>query len=122
MASGLLSDNDRLLFAASKSARSLLDHRVEAQAEMPSRAQPIRLATCWNPITGIVGCCAFAASGYSAAPPSSVMNSRRFMFHPVEDHSTLDASSVSGRRGLRPSLTLNGHGLARNPAAQHLPP
>jgi hypothetical protein len=79
MASGLLSDNDRLLFAASKSARSLLDHRVEAQAEMPSRAQPIRLATCWNPITGIVGCCAFAASGYSAAPRSSVRNSRRFI-------------------------------------------
>src|SRR5262245_55694644 len=33
-----------------------------------------------NPITGIVGCCARAASGHAAAaPPSSVMNSRRLM-------------------------------------------
>ena len=30
-----------------------------------------------NPITGIAGCCARAASGHAAAPPSSVMNSRR---------------------------------------------
>jgi hypothetical protein len=27
---------------------------------------------------GILGCCARAASGHAAAPPSSVMNSRRF--------------------------------------------
>jgi hypothetical protein len=33
-----------------------------------------------NPITGIVGCCAHAASGHAtAAPPSSVTNSRRLM-------------------------------------------
>src|SRR6516225_966555 len=33
-----------------------------------------------NPITGIAGCCARAASGHAAAaPPSSVMNSRRLM-------------------------------------------
>src|SRR5262249_26793802 len=33
-----------------------------------------------NPITGIDGCCARVASGRAAAvPPSSVMNSRRFM-------------------------------------------
>ena len=33
-----------------------------------------------NPITGIAGCCARAASGHAAAaPPSSVMNSRRPM-------------------------------------------
>ena len=31
-----------------------------------------------NPITGIAGFCARAASGHAAAPPSSVMNSRRF--------------------------------------------
>jgi hypothetical protein len=32
-----------------------------------------------NPTTGIVGCCARAASGHAAAaPPKSVMNSRRF--------------------------------------------
>ena len=36
--------------------------------------QPLR-----NPITGIAGCCARAASGHAAAaPPRSVMNSRRF--------------------------------------------
>jgi hypothetical protein len=36
-----------------------------------------------NPITGIAGCCArarsgHAATGHAAAPPSSVMNARRF--------------------------------------------
>ena len=35
-----------------------------------------------NPITGIVGCCARAASGHAAAPPSSVMNSRRLIRSP----------------------------------------
>src|SRR5215469_18381530 len=32
-----------------------------------------------NPITGIAGCCARAASGHVAALPRSVMNSRRFI-------------------------------------------
>jgi hypothetical protein len=32
-----------------------------------------------NPITGVAGCCARAAHGDSAAPPSAVMNARRFM-------------------------------------------
>ena len=35
-----------------------------------------------KPITGIAGCCARAASGHAAAPPSSVMNSRRFTRSP----------------------------------------
>ncbi len=36
-----------------------------------------------NPITGIAGCCARAASGHAtAAPPRSVMNSRRFIRSP----------------------------------------
>ena len=40
-----------------------------------------------NPITGIAGCCARAASGHAAAaPPSSVMNSRRLMVPQSEDH------------------------------------
>jgi hypothetical protein len=30
-----------------------------------------------NPTTGTPACCALAASGHTAAPPSSVMNSRR---------------------------------------------
>jgi hypothetical protein len=32
-----------------------------------------------KPITGIASCCAVAATGHATAPPSSVMNSRRFM-------------------------------------------
>ena len=50
-----------------------------AEAAHEVRARP--RATCWrNPITGIAGCCARAASGHAAAaPPRSVMNSRRFM-------------------------------------------
>ena len=35
-----------------------------------------------NPITGIPGCCARAASGQAAAPPSAAMNSRRLMNSP----------------------------------------
>ena len=35
-----------------------------------------------NPITGIAGCCARAASGHAAAPPSPAMNSRRFIRSP----------------------------------------
>jgi hypothetical protein len=31
-----------------------------------------------NPITGIAGCCPRAVRGHAAAPPSSVMKSRRF--------------------------------------------
>ena len=46
-----------------------------------------------NPITGIAGCCARAASGHAAAaPPSSVMNSRRL--HSIT--SSARASSVGG--------------------------
>jgi hypothetical protein len=32
-----------------------------------------------KPITGIAGCCALAASGHAAAPPSPAMNSRRLV-------------------------------------------
>jgi hypothetical protein len=46
-------------------------------------ATPGRGVLCRNPTTGIAGCCARAASGHAAAaPPSSVMNSRRFMSLP----------------------------------------
>jgi len=36
-----------------------------------------------NPITGSAGCCARAAKGHVATPPSSVINSRRLLI-PVE--------------------------------------
>src|SRR5215831_2546319 len=49
--------------------RQMLLHRLQTEASAPR-----------SPTTGIVGCCACAASGHAAAaPPSSVMNSRRFM-------------------------------------------
>ena len=35
-----------------------------------------------NPITGIAGCCARAASGHAAEPPSSEINSRRLTVSP----------------------------------------
>jgi hypothetical protein len=35
-----------------------------------------------KPITGIPACCARATSGHAAAPPSSVMNCRRFIRSP----------------------------------------
>ena len=37
-----------------------------------------------NPITGIAGCCARAASGHAAAVPISVMNSRRLIAAPAD--------------------------------------
>ena len=51
-----------------------------------------------NPITGIAGCCARAASGHAAAaPPSSVMNSRR-------SHSITSSARASSDGGIsRPS-------------------
>ena len=53
-------------------------------------AEPLHM----NPITGIAGCCARAASGHlAAAPPSSVMNSRRH--HSIT--SSARASTVAGR-------------------------
>ena len=36
-----------------------------------------------NPITGIVGCCALAASGHTTTPPINVMNSRRLTDTPM---------------------------------------
>ena len=43
----------------------------------------------YDPITGIAGCCACAASGHAAAPPRKLMNSRRLKAgmgfpHPVQ--------------------------------------
>jgi hypothetical protein len=38
-----------------------------------------------KPITGVAGCCARAASGHAtAAPPTSVMNSRRLTVSPPQ--------------------------------------
>ena len=55
-----------------------LDGTRARAARTRSAEAPLR-----NPITGIAGCCARAASGHAAAaPPSSVMNSRRFIRSP----------------------------------------
>src|SRR5262249_22838572 len=48
-----------------------------------------------NPTTGIVPCCAPAASGHAAATPTSVMNSRRFTRSPRRR----TAGVAGGRRG-----------------------
>jgi hypothetical protein len=63
-------------------------------------------------VTGIAGCCARAASGHAAAPPTSVMNSRRLMCSPrTEDHTlphrTSGSMSGDGKRGAghRPQAT-----------------
>jgi hypothetical protein len=51
-------------------------------------AEPLR-----NPITSIPGCCARAASGHAAVPPTMAINSRRLM--------------VPSNRGLHPTTSLN---------------
>src|SRR5262249_50315706 len=63
-----------------------------------------------KPITGIAGCCARAASGHAAAaPPTSVMNSRRLIVAPrgskprtASSHSRPGLGTGRGGRGLRP--------------------
>ena len=50
-----------------------------------------------NPITGIAGCCARAASGHAAAPPRSVMKSRASFDHLVGER---EHAAESGRRAL----------------------
>ena len=51
-----------------------------AQAQAEREANPIGVSLLRNPITGIEDCCARAARGHAAAaPPSNVMNSRRFI-------------------------------------------
>src|SRR5262249_40575789 len=51
-----------------------------------------------NPITGIAGCCARAASGHAAAAPRSVMSSRRFttqcLHASTEKDSTMEGSAA----------------------------
>src|SRR5262249_33947093 len=67
------------------SFRCLLDHsyrrnqflhggKATIWLESDLSDEPLR-----NPVIGIAGCCACAASGHAAAPPSSVMNWRRLM-------------------------------------------
>ena len=51
-----------------------------------------------TPITGITDCCARAASGHVAAPPSSVMNSRLLSLN----HPSATVSSLAGT--LRPGI------------------
>src|SRR5262245_5911297 len=65
----------------------------EAPAGQPISLRPLRKAATRDadasrepgltrPMTGTAGCCARAATGHAAAPPSSVMNSRRFIRSP----------------------------------------
>ena len=66
-----------------RSPRSRLRHSQLLSGPGESRAAVHALSGDWplrNPITGIAACCARAASGHAAAaPPTSVMNSRRPM-------------------------------------------
>ena len=57
---------------------------LQPLAECGHDVRPRRRPAAENPITGIAGCCARAASGHAAAaaPPSSVMNSRRLTDSP----------------------------------------
>jgi len=53
-----------------------------AQAPVESSMRSVHCAAdtpCSTPITGMAGCCARAATGHAAAPPSATSNSRRPM-------------------------------------------
>jgi hypothetical protein len=56
-----------------------------------------------NPTTGIAGCCARAASGHAAAaPPSSVMNSRRLIHPPAINQAAIHPHRMDSFRNDRP--------------------
>jgi hypothetical protein len=59
-----------------------------------------------NPTTGIAGCCARAASGHAMiAPPSSVMNLRRFTIRsPTERIAHLDTAGDGCAEGFQSAL------------------
>src|SRR6516165_2249767 len=62
-----------------------------------------------NPIIGIAGCCARAASGHAAAPPSKVMNSRRLMqpAPTLENHAKRSLNDSTARHGVGCSLSVD---------------
>src|SRR5262245_25343930 len=80
-----------------------------------------------NPITGIDDCCARATSGHAAAPPTSVMNSRRFTAQCLQCRSAYDRG-IAQRRVLHCGISNRlWTGLGQNentplPVACQLPP
>jgi hypothetical protein len=54
-----------------------------------------------NPITGIVGCCASAASGHTAAPLTNVINSRRLTLAPFGGIVTAQTATLEGLGNVR---------------------
>src|SRR5262245_20220651 len=63
-------------------------------------AYPPDVSLLRNPITGMAGCCARAASGHAAAPPKSVMNWRR---SPASVSRASDRKDSTARRGQAPA-------------------
>src|SRR5262245_34495194 len=59
-----------------------------------------------NPITGIAGCCASAAPGQAAAPPSSNMNLRRFTAQCLPCFPPKDSTPRCTRRLLRCGISI----------------
>src|SRR5205823_4762214 len=60
-----------------------------------------------NPITGIVDCCARAVSGHpAAAPPKSVMNSRRRMRPPSDSGRGIVRLTLGSGKGKKPLCAL----------------
>ena len=84
-----------------------------------------------NPTIGMARCCARAASGHAAAPPSRVVNSRRRMVSLQPQKTDIRAAEIwhSGSGQARPSSTVNNgssqpsldHLVGRNGAADRAP-
>jgi hypothetical protein len=67
--------------ALQRSKESIWPHSKESKmSDVTMRTETSGVRPLTKPATGITGCCARAASGHAnaAAPPSSVMKSRRF--------------------------------------------
>ena len=73
--------NWRALVGVLGGAAVVLARALHTRSSRLSRLLPHRNSNrpLTKPTTGIAGCSARAASGHAAAPPTSVMNSRRFL-------------------------------------------
>jgi hypothetical protein len=67
-----------------------------------------------KPITGIAACCARAASGHAAVPPTNEMKSRRFMCPQIEP------PNLPHRRGAETALCTKAKLIVRMVAQGHL--
>src|SRR5262245_30979803 len=72
-------------------------------------------------MTGLGGCCALAANGHTAAPPSIVMNSRRRIVFPVFGTTLLSSQLPPSKQEIAAGGTgVDNHCALQKPGAAHV--